>query len=69
MAEKLNVLLKKNKRLEFKKAFSGRKSKPELVATFLAILEMIRSSKLIAEYDEKSKDYILMKSKKEVTDE
>ena len=69
MAEKLNTLLRKNKRLEFRKAFAGRKSKPELVATFLAILEMIRSNKILAEYDEKSKDYILIKSKKEVTDE
>lgn len=69
MAEKLNVLLKKNKRLEFKKAFAGKKSKPELVATFLAILEMIRSSRITAEYDEKSKDFILKQIKKEVTDE
>ncbi len=69
MADKLNALLKKTRRLEFKKAFSGRKSKPELVATFLAILEMIRSSRIMAEYDEKSKDFILIKCKKEVTDE
>ncbi|MBO5059798.1 MAG: segregation/condensation protein A [Clostridia bacterium] len=69
MADKLSGLLRKNKRLEFKKAFSGKKSKPELVATFLAILEMIRSSRIIAEYDEKTKDFILIKTKKEVNDE
>ena len=69
MADKLNALFKKTKRLEFKRAFSGRKSKPELVATFLAILEMIRSSRIMAEYDEKSKDFILIQCKKEVTNE
>ena len=66
MAAKLSGILKQKKRIEFKKAFSGKKSKPEMVATFLAILEMIRGGRIIAEYDEKSKDYILIKSKKEV---
>lgn len=69
MEKKLGGLLKKNRSLEFKKAFSGKKSKPELVATFLAILEMIRSSRITAEYDENSKDFILKQTKKEVTDE
>lgn len=69
MAEKLSGILKQNKRLEFKKAFSGKKSKPEMVATFLAILEMIRGGRITAEYDEKSKDFILIKSKKEVDNE
>lgn len=69
MAEKLSGILKQKKRLEFKKAFSGKKSKPEMVATFLAILEMIRGGRITAEYDEKSKDFILIKSKKEVDNE
>ena len=37
--------------------------------TRLAILEMIRSNKIVAEYDEDSKDFILIKNKKEVNDE
>ena len=69
MAEQLSGILRQKKRLEFRKAFYGKKSKPEMVATFLAILEMIRGGKIIAEYDEKSKDFILTKSKKEVNDE
>lgn len=69
MAAKLSGILKQKKRLEFRKAFSGKKSKPEMVATFLAILEMIRGGRIIAEYDEKSKDFILIKSKKEVDNE
>ncbi len=68
MADKLTGLLKKNKRLEFKKAFSAKSSKPELVATFLAILEMIRSSRLAADYDEEKEDFILTEIK-EVKDE
>ncbi len=69
MAEKLSGLLKKSGRLNFKKAFSGRKSKPEMVATFLAILEMISKGNLTAQYDEEQKDFILIKTKKEVNDE
>lgn len=69
MTDALFTALKKHKRLEFKRAFDGKKSKPELVATFLAILEMIRSSRITADYDEKSKDFILKETKKEVNDE
>ncbi len=63
MAETIEVLLKKNKKLEFKKVFLDKTSKPQLVATFLAILEMIRQSKITAEYDEKTKDFILTKKR------
>lgn len=69
MAAGLDALLKKNGHLAFSHAFDGKKSKPELVATFLAILEMIRSSRITADYDEKTKDFILKQTKKEVTDE
>lgn len=69
MTEELFERLKKTGKLQFKKAFSGRKSKPELVATFLAILEMIRSNRIVAEFDEQSKDFILIKNKKEVANE
>ncbi len=69
MTERLSGLLKKTGKLNFKKAFSGTKSKPEMVATFLAILEMIRSNRILAEYDEGTKDFILIKTKKEVNDE
>ena len=48
-----------------KNLFKGNRSRSEVVATFLAILEMIRSGKITAEYDEKSKDFILKECKKE----
>lgn len=69
MAAQLSGILKQKKRLEFRKAFFGKRSKPEMVATFLAILEMIRGGRLTAEYDEQTKDFILIKTKKEVNDE
>ncbi len=59
MEERLFGLLKEHKKLNFKHAFDGEKSKPELVATFLAILEMIRQSKITADYDETENDFIL----------
>lgn len=59
MEERLSELLKKKSRLSFKRAFDGEKSKPELVATFLAILEMIRRNRITADYDEAEKDFIL----------
>lgn len=61
MAEGLERILKQKSRLEFKRAFFGKKSKPEMVATFLAILEMIRGGKLIADYDENAHDFVLKK--------
>ncbi len=59
MAERLTGLLKSHKHLGFKSAFSAEQSRPEMVATFLAILDMIRESKITAEYDEAQDDYIL----------
>ena len=59
MVLKVENFLKSAKRVNFKDVFEGSKSKPELVATFLAILTMIRESKLTAEYDEDCKDFVL----------
>lgn len=69
MEERVSGLLKQHKKLRFKKAFSGEKSRPEMVATFLAILTMIRDGRIVTEYDENSGDFILSERKKEVTDE
>ena len=61
MVTKVENFLKSAKRLNFKRAFDGSQSKPELVATFLAILMMIRESKIVAEYDESVGDFVLKK--------
>lgn len=59
MVEKVCKRLAKTERLEFKTLFAPSDSKPEMIATFLAILEMIKLSKLTAEYDKSCGDFIL----------
>ena len=61
MVLKVENFMKSAKRLSFKRAFDGSHSKPELVATFLAILMMIRESKIVAEYDDSIGDFVLKK--------
>ena len=50
---------KESKKITFISAFDGAKSKPELVAIFLAILELISSNKIVADYSDKDRDFIL----------
>ncbi len=59
MVEKICKHLAKTPRLAFRSVFKPEDSKPEMIATFLAILEMIKLSKIKAEYDENKKDFIL----------
>ena len=59
MVEKVCKYLAKSPKLSFKSVFKPENSKPEMIATFLAILEMIKLSKLAAEYDKNSDDFIL----------
>ena len=59
MVEKVCKYLAKSPKLSFKSVFKAEDSKPEMIATFLAILEMIKLSKLAAEYDKNSDDFIL----------
>ena len=61
MTRSIEKMFKRSKKLEFKKIFEDKHSKPELVATFLAILEMIKEAKITAEFDEKANDFILIK--------
>lgn len=59
MVEKICKRLKKSKKLHFESLFLPEDSRPEMIATFLAVLEMIKLSKLFATYDEETKDFIL----------
>ncbi len=59
MVTKVRNMLKSIKRLEFSAFFKDEDSKPEMIATFLAILEMIKLNKLSADYDNEKKDFIL----------
>lgn len=59
MVEKICKRIYKRKKLEFKSLFSEEDSKPEMIATFLAVLEMIKANRLFATYNEDEKDFIL----------
>lgn len=56
--------LRAHKKITFLSAFEDAKSKPELVAIFLGILELISKNQIIAEYNEDSKEFMLMECKK-----
>lgn len=69
MVEKVcKLLIKNNRSVKFKTIFEGDQSKPELIATFLAILEMIKLNKIIAEYNEDNKDFIIKQIKDEINE-
>jgi segregation and condensation protein A len=59
MVEKICKTMKRSKKVGFKSLFKEEDSKPEMIATFLAVLEMIRMSRLFADYNEETKDFVL----------
>ena len=63
MTKKVYLMLSKKKNLPFKSIFEGSNSRPEMIATFLAILEMIKLNKISADYDHEKKDFIITEKK------
>lgn len=63
MVDKICKVLAKKKQVPFAELFQKEDSKPEMIATFLAVLEMIKLNKLYADYDEGQKDFILVPAK------
>ena len=59
MEKKVENILKRAKRVKFSKLFREEDSRPEMIATFLAILEMIKLSKISADYDVESGEFII----------
>lgn len=59
MVEKICKRLRKKRKITFKTLFREEDSKPEMIATFLAVLEMIKLNRLFAEYSSENKDFIL----------
>lgn len=68
MVEKIRRNLKRKRKIEFKALFREEDSRPEMIATFLAVLEMIKMNKLFAEYSNETKDFILT-AKEIITDD
>ncbi len=71
MSDRIKRRFLKNKRVSFNSLFENKDSRPVMIATFLAVLDMIKSNKLFAEYDERKDDFILTSgySKKELESE
>ena len=65
MVEKICKRLSRSKRLSFQSLFREEDSKPEMIATFLAVLEMIKLSKIRADFDENRHDFIISAEKGE----
>ncbi|MBQ6558963.1 MAG: segregation/condensation protein A, partial [Clostridia bacterium] len=63
MVEKICKRLRKSKRIKFETLFQEGDSKPEMIATFLAVLEMVKGGKLFADYDSEKQDFILTTEK------
>ena len=64
MVEKICKRLKGG-RIRFASLFCEGDSRPEMIATFLAVLEMIKLNKLFADYNEETKDFDLFSKKAE----
>lgn len=60
MVEKVCKYLAKTPRLRFASIFRSGESRPEMIATFLAVLEMIKLEKIRAEYDENREEFFLI---------
>ena len=59
MVVKINNVLKLNKKVEFSSLFREEDSKPEMIATFMALLEMIKLNQICADYDDNKKEFII----------
>lgn len=47
------------KKLDFKNLFEENDSRPVMIATFLALLDMIKLNRILAEYDAEREDFVL----------
>lgn len=63
MVEKICKRLRVKRKITFTSLFDGDISKPEMIATFLAVLEMIKLSKLRAESNGDSEEIMLVATK------
>lgn len=63
MVDKICKRIYNKKNISFKSLFLAGDSKPEMIATFLAVLEMIKGNKLFAKYSDEYGDFILSAGK------
>ncbi len=59
MIEKVCKVMHSRKRVGFSALFREEDSRPEMIATFLAVLEMIQLKRIRADYDEEQDEFII----------
>ena len=65
MVVKIENVLHTKKKIEFSCLFQPEDTRPEMIATFMALLEMIKLRRIRADYDDKKKEFIISKTKNE----
>lgn len=60
MQKKIGSLLKRRGTANFSDLFLPDDSRPEMIATFLAVLEMIKFARIRAEYDAAKEDFVIV---------
>ena len=68
MVIKIENILCNHKRVEFSSFFRQGDSRPEMIATFMAMLELIKLNKIRADYDEDKKEIIISEESPKQTD-
>ncbi|MCH5184654.1 MAG: segregation/condensation protein A [Oscillospiraceae bacterium] len=66
MEKKVRQMLLERRRLAFSEVFSKKRSKPERIATFLALLEMIKENKITADYSDEEHEYIITRGQSDM---
>ncbi len=71
MSNRIKLRFIGRKSVDFEELFEENDSRPVMIATFLALLDMIKGGKIFAEYDNKKDGFVLTTSytKKELTEE
>lgn len=66
MVVKIKDRLRVNGKVDFSSLFGEDDSRPEMIATFLAVLEMVKLNQIRADYDDDKKEFIISENKETV---
>ena len=66
MVIKIKDRLRVNGKVDFSSLFGENDSRPELIATFLAVLEMVKLNQIRADYDDDKQEFIISENKETV---
>ena len=63
MVAKIENVLHTKKKIEFSCLFQPEDTRPEMIATFMALLEMIKQRRIRADYDDTKREFIISETK------